>query len=418
MTSRVVVTGIGVVSPNGFGVADYWAATCNGTSGIGRITRFDPQRYPAKLAGEVSGFSAQEHLPSRLIPQTDRMTQLALVSAERALADAGVSTAALPEFGMGVVTASSCGGFEFGQGELRNLWSKGSEYVSAYQSFAWFYAVNTGQISIRHGMRGPSGVLVSDQAGGLDAIAHACRLVRNGSDLILSGGVDASICPWGWVAQLTSGRLSTVDQPDRAYLPFDTDAAGHVPGEGGALLIVENAETARRRGATHAYGEICGYGSTFDPRPGSGREPALRTAIEIALDNAGLSPGEIDVVFADAAAIPELDRIEARAITEVFGPRKVPVTAPKTMTGRLGSGAAPLDVAAAFLSMRSGLIPPTTNVTLSPEYAIDLVTTLARRTSVDTAVVLARGHGGFNSAVVLRSIDWNANVERSLHGIR
>jgi act minimal PKS chain-length factor (CLF/KS beta) len=407
MTARVVTTGIGVVAPNGFGLDDYWSATCGGKSGIGRVTRFDPRQYPAKLAGEVSGFRVEEHLPSRLIPQTDRMTQLALVTAERALADAGVSTGDMPEFGIGAVTASSCGGFEFGQPELQNLWSKGVQYVSAYLSFAWFYAVNTGQISIRHGMRGPSSVLVSGQAGGLDAIAHACRLVRNGSNLILSGGVDASICSWGWVAQLASGRLSTSERPERAYLPFDTEAAGHVPGEGGALLIIEDAESARRRGATHVYGEICGYGSTFDPKPGGGREPALRKAIEIALDNAGLSPGEIDVVFADAAAIPELDRIEATAITEVFGPHKVPVTAPKTMTGRLGAGAAPLDVAAALLSMRSGLIPPTTNVTLSSEYDIDLVTTWPRRMSVEAAVVLARGQGGFNSAIVLRSIDWN-----------
>lgn len=406
MTSGVVVTGIGVVSPNGFGVDDYWAATCDGKSGIGRITRFDPLRYPAKLAGEVSGFHAEDHLPSRLIPQTDRMTQLALVAADRALADAGVRTEDLPEFGMGVVTASTCGGFEFGQGQLQNLWSKGGQYVSAYQSFAWFYAVNTGQISIRHGMRGNSSVLVSDQAGGLDALAHACRLIRNGSGLILAGGVDASICTWGWVAQLTSGRLSTSEQPERAYLPFDIGAAGHVPGEGGALLIIEDAEAARRRGVTRVYGEIRGHGSTFDPKPGSGREPTLAKAIEVALDNAGLAPEEIDVVFADAAAIPELDRVEAAAITEVFGPRKVPVTAPKTMTGRLGSGAGPLDVAAALLAMRSGLIPPTTNVSLSPEYDIDLVTA-PRRASLGAAVVLARGHGGFNSAVVLRSIDWN-----------
>ena len=410
MTARAVVTGIGVVSPNspgGFGAADYWTATCGGQSGIGRVTRFDPRRYPARLAGEVRGFSAEEHLPGRLIPQTDRMTQLALVTADHALADAGVSTPEMPEFGMGVVTASSCGGFEFGQGELQNLWSKGGQYVSAYQAFAWFYAVNTGQISIRHGMRGPSGVLVSDQAGGLDAIAHACRLVRGGSDLILSGGVDASICPWGWVAHLASGRLSTSERPDRAYLPFDADAAGHVPGEGGALLIIEDSGAARRRGADRVYGEISGYGSTFDPRPGSGRSPALGKAIEIALEGAGLSPEQIDVVFADAAAVPELDRVEAAAITSVFGPRRVPVTAPKTMTGRLGSGAAPLDVAAAFLSMRSGLIPPTTNVTLSPDYDIDLVTTRPRRASVHAAVVLARGYGGFNSAIVLRSIDWN-----------
>ncbi|MFI9808909.1 ketosynthase chain-length factor [Streptomyces sp. NPDC052301] len=406
MSAQVVVTGIGIVSPNGFGVDDYWDATRASRSGIGRIERFDPERYPSKLAGQVDGFAVEEHLPSRLIPQTDRMTQLALVGAEHALADAGVSTAEADEYGMGVMTASTSGGFEFGQGQLQNLWSKGSQYVSAYQSFAWFYAVNTGQISIRHGMKGPSGVVVSDQAGGLDALAHARRLVRKGSDLILSGGVDAAVCPWGWVAQLTTGELSTEERPDRAYLPFDADAAGYVPGEGGALLILEDAEAARRRGVRQVYGEITGYGSTFDPAADSGREPALRKAIEIALDDAGVPPGEIDVVFADAAGVPERDRIEAAAVTEVFGSRAVPVTAPKTMTGRLGSGAGPLDVATALLAMRDGVIPPTANVTLSPDYDLDLVTA-PRHTPVTTALVLARGHGGFNSAVVLRSVDWN-----------
>ncbi|MGW6418109.1 ketosynthase chain-length factor [Streptomyces sp. NPDC055055] len=406
MSTQVVVTGIGIVSPNGFGVEEFWDATQASRSGIGRITRFDPERYPSKLAGEVEGFEVKEHLPSRLIPQTDRMTQLALVGAEHALGDAGVSTEEADEYGMGVMTASTSGGFEFGQDQLKNLWSQGSQYVSAYQSFAWFYAVNTGQISIRHGLRGPSGVVVSDQAGGLDALAHARRLVRKGSDLILSGGVDAAICPWGWVAQLTTGELSTEERPDRAYLPFDADASGYVPGEGGALLILEDAEAARRRGATRVYGEILGYGSTFDPAPDSGREPTLRKAVEVALADAGLTAGDIDVVFADAAGTRELDRIEAAAITEVFGPRGVPVTAPKTMTGRLGSGAAPLDVATAFLAMRDGVIPPTANVTLSPDYDLDLVTE-ARRAPVATALVLARGRGGFNSAVVVRSVDWN-----------
>ncbi|MER5950825.1 ketosynthase chain-length factor [Streptomyces sp. NPDC001904] len=402
MSSHVVVTGIGVVSPNGFGTEEYWDATLASKSGIGRITRFDPGQYPAQLAGEIDGFCAEDHLPSRLVPQTDRMTQLALVGADQALADAGVDPREGDAFGMGVMTASTSGGFEFGQGQLRNLWSKGSQYVSAYQSFAWFYAVNTGQISIRHGMRGPSGVVVGDQAGGLDALAHARRLVRKGSDLILSGGVDAAICPWGWAAQLTTGRLSRADQPERAYLPFDAEACGHVPGEGGALLVLEEADAARRRGARHVYGEISGYGSTFDPRPGSGRPPGLRRAIEIALEDAGACPGDVDVVFADAAGVAGLDGEEAEAITGVFGRRAVPVTAPKTMTGRLGSGAGPLDVAAALLCMRDGVIAPTAHVVPRAGYGLDLVTE-PRRTAVATALVLARGHGGFNSAVVLRS---------------
>ncbi|MEH0424350.1 ketosynthase chain-length factor [Streptomyces sp. B21-083] len=402
MTRSVVVTGLGVASPNGLGAKDFWAATLAGRSGIGSVTRFDASSYPVGLAGEVPGFTAREHVPSRLIPQTDRMTQLALTVTDWALADAGVKPDELPAFEMGVVTASSSGGFEFGQDELRKLWSQGSQYVSAYQSFAWFYAVNSGQISIRNGMKGPSGVVVSDQAGGLDAVAHARRQIRKGTPLIVSGGVDASICPWGWVAQLAGGRLSTSDDPERAYLPFDAEAQGHVPGEGGAILILEDAEAALRRGA-RVYGEIAGYASTFDPAPGSDREPGLRRAAELALADAGVEPADVDVVFADAAAVPELDRSEAEAITAVFGARGVPVTAPKTMTGRLYSGAAPLDLATALFSIKDGLIPPTTHVVPRPDYELDLVTGTPRPVPVRTALVLARGYGGFNSAVLVRA---------------
>ncbi|MFD4661523.1 ketosynthase chain-length factor [Kitasatospora sp. NPDC058444] len=402
MTTPVAVTGIGVVSPNGLGVQDFWSATCGGKSGIGRVTRFDPARYPAQLAGEVPGFNAQEHLPSRLLPQTDHMTRLALTAADWALADAGVRPRELPEFDMGVVTASSAGGFEFGQGELQKLWSQGSQYVSAYQSFAWFYAVNSGQISIRNGLKGPSGVLVSDQAGGLDALAQARRQIRKGTPLIVSGGVDGAICPWGWVAQLAGGRISTSNEPARAYLPFDADARGHVPGEGGAILVLEDAQAARRRDA-RTYGELRGYAATFDPHPDSGRPPGLKRTLELALEDAALAPEDIDVVFADAAGLPELDRIEAQAIGAVFGPRGVPVTAPKTMTGRLYAGAGPLDVAAALLAMNDGLIPPTVNVVPSPDYELDLVVTQPRPARLRTALVLARGQGGFNSAVVLQA---------------
>ncbi|WP_030622258.1 ketosynthase chain-length factor [Streptomyces sclerotialus] len=404
MSAVAVVTGLGTAAPNGLGTSDYWSATRAGKSGIGRVTRFDPDRYPAKLAGEVPGFTAESYLPGKLLPQTDRMTRLALVATDWALADAGIRPKDLPAFDMGVITASSAGGFEFGQGELQNLWSRGSQYVSAYQSFAWFYAVNSGQISIRNGMKGPSGVLVSDQAGGLDAVAQARRQIRKGTDLIVSGSVDASICPWGWVAQYTCGRLSTSDDPATAYRPFAATAAGHVAGEGGAILIVERLEAARDRGAD-IYGAIAGYGATFDPRPDSGREPGLRKAIGLALADARIRPEEVDVVFADAAGVRELDRVEAEAITSVFGPYGVPVTAPKTMTGRLCSGAAPLDMAAAFLAMSDGLIPPTVNVRPAAEYRLDLVVDRPRAAAVRTALVLARGYGGFNSAMVLRDLD-------------
>ncbi|WUT80065.1 ketosynthase chain-length factor [Streptomyces sp. NBC_00669] len=399
-----VVTGLGIVSPTGLGTREYWSAAVEGRSAIRAITRFDADRYPARLAGEITGFVAEDHLPGRLIPQTDRMTRLALVAADWALDDAGIDPSQHAAFDMGVVTASTSGGFEFGQNELRKLWSQGGQYVSAYQSFAWFYAVNSGQISIRHGMKGPSGVVVSDHAGGLDALAHTRRLIRKGTPVIVSGGVDAALCPWGWVAQLASERLSTSDDPAGAYLPFDASAAGHVPGEGGAILLVEDAASARRRGVP-GYGVIAGYGASFDPRPETGREPGLRHAIDTALRDARVTAEQIDVVFADAAGLPALDRVEADALAAVFGPGGVPVTAPKTATGRLGSGAAPLDLAGALLALRHGVIPPTVHVRPDPAYRVDLVTGAAREVPLRTALVLARGYGGFNSAVVVRAAE-------------
>ncbi|MFG3055259.1 ketosynthase chain-length factor [Kitasatospora sp. NPDC048239] len=400
--SRVVVTGIGVVAPNGWGVEEYWEATLAGRSGLGPLTRFDSAGYRAHVAGEVN-FTPEDHLPGRLLPQTDHMTRLALVAAQEALADAGADPASMPDFAAGVVTAASAGGFEFGQRELEALWSKGPAYVSAYQSFAWFYPVNTGQISIRHGMRGPGSALVAEQAGGLDALAKARRHVREDTALMLAGGVDGSICPWSWLCLTRSGTISAEKDPRRAFVPFDTDASGGIPGEGGALLVLETPERAVERGQRRHYGEVAGYAATFDPRPGSGRPAGLRRAIDAALADAGVGPGDVDVVFADASGVAERDRAEAEVLSAVFGPRGVPVTVPKTMTGRLLAGGAPLDVAAALLAMRDSVIPPSVHIDRPAHGGLDLVRDRPRSARLGSALVLARGHGGFNSALVLTS---------------
>lgn len=398
-----VVTGLGIAAPNGLGADAYWRATRAGVSRIGRITRFDPAPYPVRLAGEIRDFRPEQHLSGRLLPQTDRITQLALAVSDWALADAGADPAALRDFDIGVVTSCSAGGFEFGQRELAHLWHDGPQHVSAYMSFSWFYAVNTGQISIRHSLRGPAAALVSDQAGSLDAIGHARRQVRAGCQLVLAGGVEATLCPMALISQLPAGTLSTRDDPDRAYLPFAPDASGGVIGEGGALLVIEDADAARARGVP-VYGEIAGYAAALDPRPGSGRPPATARTIRLALADAGADPADIDVVFADAAGLPDWDRQEAQAIAAVFGPGAVPVTAPKTMIGRLTSGSGALDVATALLAMRDGVIPPTVGTRQpAPDCPIDLVTG-ARPARLTTALVLARGVGGFNTAVVVRGV--------------
>jgi minimal PKS chain-length factor (CLF/KS beta) len=411
--TRTVVTGIGALAANGFGTQDYWAATREGRHGIGELSRFDVRKYPATLAGEIRGFDAADHLPDRLLPQTDVSTRYALVAAGWALEDAKVDPASLVDYDMGVVTANALGGFEFTHREFHKLWTEGPQTVSVYESFAWFYAVNAGQISIRHGMRGPSSALVTEQAGGLDAIGHARRTVRRGTPLVVAGGVDSALDPWGWASQIAGGRLSTGTDPDRAYLPFDRDAGGYVPGEGGALLVLEDAEAALRRGAPDILGEIAGYASGFDPAPGSGRPPALRRTVEAALADAGVTAGQVDVVFADAVGVPELDRAEAAALGEVFGTGAVPVTAPKAASGRTYAGGGALDVATALLSIRDGVIPPTAGTREVPaEYGIDLVRDRAREADVRTALVVARGLWGFNSAVVVRA--WDADAANDL----
>lgn len=401
-----VVTGLGIVAPTGVTVEQYWANTLAGKSAIRPIERFDASGYPTKLAGEITDFKPTDHLSSRMIVQTDRWTQLALYATSAALRDAEMDPAQtkIDEYEMAVVTASSSAGNEFGQHELGRLWSKGPEHVTAYQSIAWFYAATTGEISISFGMRGPCGVLVTEQAGGLDALAQARRVLETEARLVVSGGTEAPLSPYAVVCQQSTGMLSTAEDPRHAYLPFDRNANGYVLGEGGAILILEEEHSARSRCAPRIYGALLGCASTFDPPPGSDREPTLRRAAELALADAGVDPADIDVVFADAAGVRELDRREATVIRDLFGTNGVPVTAPKTMTGRLSSGAGALDVATSLLSIRDGIIPPSTGTRPIQEYGLDLVVDEPRTADVHLALVLARGFGGFNSAAVVGSV--------------
>jgi act minimal PKS chain-length factor (CLF/KS beta) len=400
--SRALVTGIGVVAPTGIGVEAWWSRTLAGSSAISAITRFDAADYPAKLAGQVPDFEPSDKVPARLVPQTDHMTRLALIAAAEAIEDAGIDTAELPPFSMGVMTAASGGGVEFGQRELQNMWSHGRQHVSAYQSFAWFYAVNTGQISIRHGMQGPSGVVVTENAGGIDAIGQARRTLRRGAHLMITGGTDGALCPWGWLAQLATRSTTPESDPARAYRPFAADATGYVPAEGGALFVAESEPEALGRGVVAPYGVLAGYAATFDARTSTDGNGLLRAATS-ALADAGLSASDVDLVYADAVGLPSLDRQEARVLRELFGPHGVPVTAPKTMTGRALAGGAALDVAAALLSIRDGVAPPTIGVEVDPALQLDLVQDRPRELPIRTVLVLARGYGGFNAAIVLTS---------------
>jgi 3-oxoacyl-(acyl-carrier-protein) synthase len=401
---RAVITGIGVVAPNGIGTEAWWKATKAGKNGIRQISHFDASTYPTQLAGEVDGFDASEYIDQRLIVQTDRWTHMALAATQFALEDAQFDPEGKDAYRMSVITSSGSGGNEFGQKEIENLWGKGPIFVGAYQSIAWFYAATTGQIAIKYGMKGPCGVVVQEGAGGLEALWHSRRNIMRGVDFVVSGGTEAPIGPYALTCQLTNGRLSEETDPNGAFRPFDSRANGYVPGEGGAIITVEAREHAEGRGAPRIYAEIVGYGATNDayhPKRVNGDGSQLCRAMKLALERAGVQAGDVDAVFADAAGLPEADRAEAKAIKDVLG-NEVPVTAPKTMFGRLYGGGAPLDVAAAVLAMRDGVLPPTINLD-SPSDGCDLnFVTEAREAEVGTVLLNARGFGGFNSALVLR----------------
>jgi 3-oxoacyl-(acyl-carrier-protein) synthase len=410
----ILLTGLGVVAPTGSGPEEFWAAALAGASGIGPITRFDPAGYPVRSAGEVRAFDPDDLIDPRVVVQTDLWTQFALAATARALDSAGLDPAAHDPFDIGVTTSASSGGNAFGQREIQALWAQGPRFVGPYQSIAWFYAASTGQISIAHNLRGPCGVVSSEAAGGLDAVAHARTAIRGGCRVQVCGGTEAPVSPYALTCQLPSGLLSGQD----AYRPFARDASGYLPGEGGAVVVLEDADHARERGAP-ALAKVAGHAATFAGRQPAGADDAagwrlssaaLAAAIRLALDDAAVRPEEVDVVFADAMGSPEADAAEVAALHEALGGRGVPVTAVKAGLGRAYSGAAAMDVVAAALALSTGLVPPTPGLAAADiAHDIDLVTGQARAAPLRHALLLARGFGGFTSALVLSSLESNHN---------
>ncbi|MFH8448158.1 ketosynthase chain-length factor [Streptomyces fungicidicus] len=406
---RAAVTGIGVIAPNGMRTDAYWKSVSEGISVLDSVTREGCEQLPLRVAGEVRAFDPAALIEDRFLVQTDRFSHFAMAGAALALDDAGLGGEPTEPFSIGVVTAAGSGGGEFGQRELQKLWGRGSKFVGPYQSIAWFYAASTGQISIRGGFKGPCGVVASDEAGGLDSLAHAARAVERGTDVMVVGAAEAPLAPYSMVCQLGYPELSTLDDPARAYRPFTEKACGFVPAEGGALLVVEDESRARDRGVP-VRATVAGHAATFTgaSRWAESRE-GLARAIRGALDEAGCAPEEIDVVFADALGVPEADRAEALAISDALGAHgtRVPVTAPKTGIGRAYCAAPVLDTVAAVLAMEHGQVPPTPNV-FDICHDLDLVMSRARPAELRTALVLSRGLMGSNAALVVRRGDDSA----------
>lgn len=409
MDRRVVITGVGMVTPIGIGRDAHWAAAQAGRSGVGRPTQLEHPDLPVRVVGEVKGFVPTDFMTKKLVVRTDRNAQFTFAAAGEAIADAGLDMANEDKERLGIVLAANYGGVNYCLNNLVRLHQKGPSFVSAYMAIAWIPSAPAGQLSIFLGASGYTKTVVNDMAGGTDAVGEAFRAVRCGeADLLVAGGFEAALSETS-MAWLTTFRdvCRDADDPTAAYRPFDTGRDGLVVGEGGAALIIEELSRAQARGAT-IYAEIVGHGQTSDGvslRHGAEDGVQYARAMKVALDMAGLTADAIDYVNADGRATARGDRAEAAALRRVFGARiaSLPVSVPKTLYGNTWAAAGAIEVASTALSLRYGIIPPTINVEQQdPACDLHLVTGAARVGALRAALVAARGTSGVNSTLVLQ----------------
>lgn len=415
MTQRVVVTGIGAVSPVGNDAVATWGALTQGTSGIGPITRFDASGDKTRIAGEVHGFDPADYLDRKRQRRSARFSQFAVAAAREAARDAGLAGA--PGTGLdgadparaGVVVNTAVTGFPEIQEAVETLHGRGAQRVSPYFVSSVIPNMPACEVAIDLGLHGPVTAGSLACASGVYALVEARRLIVAGeADVVIAGGTDAGISPVMFAGLTNMGALSRRnDEPERASRPFDADRDGFVFGEGAALLVLESAEHAHARGAA-PYAELAGGALTSDAFHVSAPEPSgeyAAAAIRHALDRTGTTPADIDYVCAHGTSTKINDVTETRAIRDALGPRadNVAVSSPKSMVGHMIGAAGSLSAMVCALAVRDGLVPPTINLdTPDPECDLDYVPNKSRPMRVRAALVNAFGFGGQNCVAVLR----------------
>ena len=407
---RVVITGLGVVAPNGIGKEAFWYATRSGISGIKPLQRYPTADLPISVAGEITDFVAHDYIEHKLANRTDRMTHFALAAAQEALQDANMVLERENPQRVGAVVASTLGGVEYVLEQTQQLYTRGPRYMSVYTAIAWLQVANAGQLSIRHGIQGYCKTPVNDTAGGLNALGMAYRAIRrNAADVILAGGCEAPLYPLILLVLGHSDYTALGDDP-HAYRPFDRRAAGLLLAEGAGICILEEYEHAQRRGAS-IYGEIVGYGQTNDAHglgnPSSDGSLYAR-AIQLAMEEGNIHTEDIAYFSLDGRAVPSSDRGEAEALHMVFGSNleRLPVSVPRTMLGHSYAAAGTLDAITALLALRHGLIPPAINCEeLDARYGLNLVRKVALPSSGRAVLIGGRGIGGINVVLALQKMN-------------
>ena len=409
MGNRVVVTGLGIVSPLGLDVPSTWQGLVSGRSGVDYITLFDPEPFETRFAAEVKNFDPSRYLEHKEARRSDRFVQFAVAASLEAVKQAGLKIDASNAEEIGVIIGAGFGGLNILLSQFQILMEKGPARVSPFLTPMMIADMAAGQVAILLGAKGPNFCITSSCASGSDAIGVSFETISRGdAQAMIAGGTEAQIIPLTIAAFNAARAISTRNhEPQKASRPFDAERDGFVLGEGAAILILESLPFAIKRGAP-ILAEVVGYGATGDAyhitQPAEGAEGGVR-AMRIALKKAGLEPREIDYINAHGTSTPLNDKHETIALKTVFGDDayRIPVSSTKSMLGHLLGAAGAIEATVCVLTIQHGIIPPTINLTHpDPECDLDYVPNVARQAKVHVALTNSFGFGGHNSTLIFR----------------
>jgi beta-ketoacyl-acyl-carrier-protein synthase II len=406
---RVVITGIGVIAPNGVGIENFWDSLVHGSSGVRKITHFDASSYPSQVAGEVKDFNPLDYMSPKSARRMDRFAQFAVACTRMALDDAKIDISNNSSDQIGISLASALGGMPAAEEQHSIFLEKGLKRVDPLLATKLFLGAATSQVSIEFGIKGHSNTIAGACSAGTDSVGYASYAIEhNLADIMIAGGAEAPLAPLTFGAFCQIGALSTKNgDPTRASRPFDRERDGFVMSEGAGVLILESLENALKRGIA-IYAEVLSYGTTNDaynmvqPLP-DGEQG--RRAIQLALQNADIKPNDVDYINAHGSSTPLNDKIETKIIKEIFGEYayKIPISSIKSMIGHSLGAAGAIEAIASVLTIKHQYIPPTINYeNQDPECDLDYVPNRGRSAYVNVVLTNSYGFGGKNSAIILR----------------
>ena len=412
MKKRVVITGVGAISPIGNTAAEFWQALLAGKSGIGLITRFDAAEYDAKIAGEVKGFDPTAFIDKKEARRMDRFTQFAIAAAKMALDDSGMDMEKEDKSRIGSYVGSGIGGMDTLHDQYKNLFEKGPNRISPLFNPMMISNMAAGQVSIAFGLQGPSSCVVTACATGTNCIGDAMKVIQRGdADVMVAGGTEAAISPAGMAGFCSMKALSTRNEaPEKASRPFERDRDGFVMGEGSGIVILESLEHALARGA-RIYAELAGYGSNADAYHVTAPAPEGAQAarcMELAIKDAGLQITDVDYINAHGTSTPLNDKNETLGIKRLFGEhaKNIAVSSIKSMTGHLLGAAGGIECVATALTVANDMMPPTINYdNPDPELDLDYIPNQARAKVVKVAISNSFGFGGHNATLLVKKFE-------------